>query len=432
MKHREGGPPDGGYGWVVVASSFLIMGLTAGVMKNLGLFFLEIQRHFGVLNSTASWVTSTTIAMFHLAAPVASSLSLLFSHRVVIMAGGVLTTSSMVLASLDLSLPWMYCSLGVLQGTGMALTWVPCNSMVSHYFQRLRPVAYALASSGECVFAAVFSLFFQWLIDAYAWQSALLLIGGLQLNLCVCGALMRPLETGDHPPEVRRTPETGGECAPPKAKRQIFHWSLLRRPELVLYILFAVMAAAGFFIPPLFLVPHAGSLGMDPYRVASVLAVLATADLAGRLSCGWLAHRRRWRNLQLLTVTVTALGAVVVLLPLGARGYWATLAFCSLYGFLFGCVVALHVTAIVDVVGGLERFDSGLGLFMMFRTAGGFLGPPAAGWLVDQTNDFSAAFFLSGFCLLFSGVFVLAVDHLVQRKLGVRAEAAAQGGAAVT
>ncbi|CAL8294358.1 monocarboxylate transporter 13 [Gadus morhua] len=425
MKPREGGPPDGGYGWVVVASSFIIMGLTAGVMKNLGLFFLEIQRHFGVLNSTASWVTSTTIAMFHLAAPVASSLSLLFSHRAVIVAGGILSTAAMVLASLDLGLPWMYCSLGVLQGTGMSLAWVPCNSMVSHYFQHWRPVAYALASCGECVFAAFFSLFFQWLIDAYTWQSALLLIGGLQLNLCVCGALMRPLGSG------ALNPETGGECAPPKAPRRIFHWSLLRRPELLLYILFAVTAAAGFFIPPLFLVPHAARLGMDPYRVASVLSVLATADLAGRLFCGWLAHRRHWRNLQLLTLAVTALGVVVVLLPLGARGYWATLAFSSLYGFLFGCVVALHVTAIVDVVGGLERFDSGLGLFMMFRTAGGFLGPPAAGWLVDETNDFSAAFFLSGFCLLCSGVFVLAVDVLVQKKLGGRANAATQDGAAV-
>ena len=51
----------------------------------------------------------------------ASSLSLLFSHRAVIVAGGILSTAAMVLASLDLGLPWMYCSLGVLQGRAYGL-----------------------------------------------------------------------------------------------------------------------------------------------------------------------------------------------------------------------------------------------------------------------------------------------------------------------
>ncbi len=66
MKSSRAGPPDGGYGWVVVMSAFIVMGLTAAVLKNFGLFFLDIQTHFGVPTSTTSWVTSTTIAMFHL------------------------------------------------------------------------------------------------------------------------------------------------------------------------------------------------------------------------------------------------------------------------------------------------------------------------------------------------------------------------------
>lgn len=66
MKPRRAVAPDGGYGWVVVMSAFFIMGLTAAVLKNFGLFFLDIQSHYGVQTSTTSWVTSTTIAMFHL------------------------------------------------------------------------------------------------------------------------------------------------------------------------------------------------------------------------------------------------------------------------------------------------------------------------------------------------------------------------------
>ncbi|XP_041644191.1 monocarboxylate transporter 13 [Cheilinus undulatus] len=420
MKSRRAAPPDGGYGWVVVVSAFLVMGLTAAVLKNFGLFFLDIQSHFGVPTSTTSWVTSTTIAMFHLGAPLASALTLQFSQRVVIIVGGLLASSGMLLASLDLSLPWLYLTMGLLQGLGISFSWIPANSMVSHYFVRWRPIAYAIASSGECVFAMVFSPFFQWLIEMYTWQGSLLIIGGLQLNLCVCGALMRPLQTVKSPPQETKDELEGDAAALPPKRTFFFQCSLMRKPEFFLYILFAIFAAAGFFIPPLFLVPFAHSLGIDKYWPALILSTLALADLAGRLICGWIANMRLLRNLQLLTMVVTLLGVVLLLLPI-SHNYWALVASALLYGFLFGCVVAIHVTSIVDIVT-LEGFDNGLGLFMLFRSIGGFVGPPAAGWLVDEMNDYSAAFYLSGFCLISSAVFVILVDRLVQRRKVVEAE----------
>ncbi|GAA6218705.1 monocarboxylate transporter 13-like [Lates japonicus] len=420
MKSRRAGPPDGGYGWVVVMSAFFIMGLTAAVLKNFGIFFLDIQRHFGVLASTTSWITSTTIAMFHLGAPAACALTLLSSQRVVIIVGGLLTASGMLLASLDLSLPWLYFTMGILQGIGISFSWIPANSMVSHYFVRWRPIAYAIASSGECVFAILFSPFFQWLIETYTWQGALLIIGGLQLNVCVCGALMRPLETTQCSIQDTKTSLKGDSAVLAPKRKVLFQCSLLRKPELILYILFAILSAAGFFIPPLFLVPFANSLGMDRYWPASILSVLALADLVGRLTCGWVANMRLLRNLQLLTMVATLLGVVLLLLPI-SHNYWAILVFASLHGFLFGCVVAIHVNSIVDIVS-LEGFDSGLGIFMLFRSIGGFIGPPAAGWLVDQTNDYSSAFYLSGLCLVSSAVFVALVDRLVQRRHAVEGD----------
>ncbi|XP_034547537.1 monocarboxylate transporter 13 [Notolabrus celidotus] len=420
MKSRRAGPYDGGYGWVVVISAFFIMGLTAAVLKNFGLFFLDVQSHFGIPTSTMSWVTSTTIATFHLGAPLASVLTLQFSQRVVIIIGGLLASSGMLLASLDLSLPWLYLSMGILQGLGISFSWIPANSMVSHYFVRWRPIAYAIASSGECVFAVMFSPFFQWLIETYTWQGALLIIGGLQLNLCVCGALMRPLQKVESPLQETKDCLEGDAAALPPKRKFYFQCSLMKKPEFFLYILFSIFAAAGFFIPPLFLVPLVHSLGIDKYWPAMILSTLALADLAGRLICGWIANLRLCRNLQLLTMMVTLLGVVLLLLPI-SQNYWTIIVFALLYGFLFGCVVAIHVTSIVDIVT-LERFDNGLGLFMLFRSIGGFMGPPAAGWLVDETNNYSAAFYLSGLCLVSSAVFVCAVDCLVQRRKVLEAE----------
>lgn len=417
MKPRRAGPPDGGYGWVVVASAFVVMGLTAAVLKNYGHFFLDIQSHFGVQVSTSSWVTSSTIATFHIGAPAASALTLRFSQRVVIIMGGLLCTTGMVLASLDLSLPWLYLTMGILEGTGISFSWIPAMSMVSHYFARWRPIAYAIVSSGECVFAVMFSPLLTWLIETYGWRGALLVIAGLQLNICVCGALMRPLETAHAPSQERKDCSEDDDAVLTSKKKPIFQCSLLKKPEFLIYILFAIFAAVGFFIPTLFLVPFASSLGIDSYWPAFILSVLAVADLIGRIFCGWLANMRLLRNLQLLTFVAALLGVVLLLLPI-SHNFWAILVFSSLYGLLLGCVVAVHVIAIVDIVT-LDGFDCGLGLFMLFRSIGGFAGPPAGGWLVDMTSDYSSAFYLSGFCLLSSAVFVLLVDRLVQSRKAV-------------
>lgn len=247
--------------------------------------------------------------------------------------------------------------------------------MVSHYFKRWRPIAFSISSSGECVFAVAFSPFFQWLIETYSWQGALLIIGGLQLNLLVCGALMKPLK----PKAFSQTSSlmVGYEELSKTSKKAPFQCSMIQRLELLLYIAFAIFAASGFFIPPLFLVPYANHMGIEQYWAAFLLSILSLADLVGRLACGWLANLRVLRNLQIVAIVSILLGVVVLLLPL-AHAYWPVMAFTALYGFLFGCIVAVHITSIIDIVG-LAGFDSALGLFMLLRTSGAFIAPPAAG-----------------------------------------------------
>lgn len=248
-------------------------------------------------------------------------------------------------------------------------------------------MAFSISSSGECVFAVAFSPFFQWLIETYSWQGALLIIGGLQLNLLVCGALMRPLK-----PKASSL-MVGPEDLNKTSKKTPFQCSMIQRPELLLYIAFAILAASGFFILPLFLVPYANYMGIEQYWAAFLLSTLSLADLLGRLACAWLANLRVLRNLQILMIVSILLGVVVLLLPL-AHAYWPIMAFTALYGFLFGCVVAVHITSLVDIVG-LANFDSALGFFMLLRTSGAFITPPAAGQCVLIHISFTANIILN-------------------------------------
>lgn len=41
---------------------------------------------------------------------------------------------------------------------------------------------------------------------------------------------------------------------------------------------------------------------------------------------------------------------------------------------------------------------------------------------MDETNDYSTAFYLSGLCLISSAVFVVLVDRFVQKRKAAEAE----------
>ncbi|NXR50118.1 MOT2 protein, partial [Hippolais icterina] len=422
MQAKDSNPPDGGYGWVVVVSAFTVMGLTVAVLKTFGLFFVEIQQHFDELASTTSWITSVTIAVFHLGAPVASSLCAQYTHRTVVITGGLLAFSGMALGFFGFNMVWMYATTGFLQGLGISFSWTPAISIVSHYFSKKRALANAIASAGECAFAFTFGPFFQWLISQYGWEGSLLIIGGIQLNICVCGVLMRPLASSCLLEESHCETETPpGNGAPRRDKEdkspimhKTFNWMLVRRTEFVLYAIFGILAAMSFFVPPLFLVPLSYSLGIDESWTASLLSILAMVDFGGRLLCGWYANLHVTKTIHLLAMTIVLISTSLMLLPL-AHNYLSLAIFTGFYGFFFGTTVAIHITVLADVVG-MPEFDSALGLFMLIRSTGGFVGPPLAGLIVDRAGDYRAGFYMAGATLVLSAGFLIILDQRQQRK----------------
>lgn len=230
-------------------------------------------------------------------------------------------------------------------GFGYALTWTPTVTMLGLYFEKRRPVANALASSGECIITFVLTPLLQLLIDTFSWRGALLILGGLQLNLCVCGALLRPLAaTRDVPPVSKSKAEEEGltlEVISKKDGDQVdpryreaegqneeadqlaingcdedieekpnwtnrrtkgaelrakilryVDYTLITNARFMVYSMFGVFAALGFFAPGLFLVPYARSKGIEEYQAAALMSISAVLDLFGRVFFGWVANQK--------------------------------------------------------------------------------------------------------------------------------------------
>ncbi|XP_061578525.1 monocarboxylate transporter 13 [Cololabis saira] len=460
--------PDGGYAWFILLSCFFVFGLTFGVIKAFGVFYVEIHQHFKTTAAGTSWITSIAVATIHIVAPVASALSARCNHRTVVTAGGLICGVAVVLGAFARNLTELYITVGFLNGLGYALTWTPTVTMLGMYFEKRRPVANAMASSGECIITFVLTPLFQLLIDSFSWRGALLILGGLQLNMCVCGMLLRPLKTKKEgtcvsalkaeeedlsmdllPQEgmdenkssiqIQKgldvsegsNKETSKTCLEEEEELnstqgsidsseslktkilQYVDYRLISNAPFMVYSMFGVFCALGLFAPSLFLVPYARSKGIEEYQAAALMSISAVMDLFGRVFFGWLANLRLVETVQQLTATVILLGTVLLLCPL-ASSFYELVAFSAAHGLVFGATVSIHITVLPEIVG-VQRFGSALGFFMLIRSSGGLFGPPIAGFFIDKMDSYGTGFLMSGVALIVSALFLLILCKMKPR-----------------
>ncbi|XP_029926891.1 monocarboxylate transporter 12-B-like [Myripristis murdjan] len=186
--------PDGGWGWMIVAGCFLTTICTRAVTRCISIFFVEFQLHFERDYSTTAWIHSLVDCTTMLCAPLGSLIGNRLSCRATVILGGLLSSTGLVLSSFTSSLECLYIFLGILTGLGFALSYTPAIAMVGKYFNERKALAYGIAMSGTGIGTFILAPAVQLLIEYYSWRGALLILGGFVSNLCVCGALMRPLE----------------------------------------------------------------------------------------------------------------------------------------------------------------------------------------------------------------------------------------------
>ncbi|XP_065527948.1 monocarboxylate transporter 12 isoform X3 [Lathamus discolor] len=146
---QHAGPPDGGWGWMIVAGCFLVTICTRAVTRCISIFFVEFQTYFGQDYARTAWIHSIVDCATMLCAPLGSLISNHVSCQVGIMLGGLLASTGLILSSFATSLEHLYLSLGVLTGLGFALCYSPAIAMVGKYFNKRKALAYGIAMSGS-------------------------------------------------------------------------------------------------------------------------------------------------------------------------------------------------------------------------------------------------------------------------------------------
>uniref|UniRef100_A0A5F8G8V5 Solute carrier family 16 member 8 n=2 Tax=Monodelphis domestica TaxID=13616 RepID=A0A5F8G8V5_MONDO len=413
---RPGPAPDGGWGWVVLLSCFVVTGFSYAFPKAVSVYFKALMRDFHVGYSDTAWISSIMLAMLYGTGPVSSILVNQFGCRPVMLAGGLLASSGMILASFTTSLVQLYLTAG-------AWAWLslqPLLIMLGLYFDRRRPLANGLAAAGSPVF-----------LSHFGWRGGFLLMGGLLLNCCTCGAVMRPLaggpgaQGGAGPQEEAREmlPLEPGKKPPGspgrgrrRQRRRLLDLSVFTERGFVVYAIAKFILVLGLFVPTIMLVNYAKDAGVPDAEAAFLLSVIGFVDIVARPACGALAGLSRVRPhvAYLFSLAMLANG-LTDLCSARARSYRALVGFCVAFGLSYGMVGALQFEVLMATVGA-RRFPSAIGLVLLVEAVAVLIGPPSAGRLVDALKNYEIIFYLAGSEVLLSALFLSTATYCCLRK----------------
>ncbi|XP_036012103.1 monocarboxylate transporter 7 isoform X1 [Mus musculus] len=397
--------PDGGWGWAVAVSFFFVEVFTYGIIKSFGVFFNDLMDSFDESNSKISWIIS--ICVF------------------------VLTFT----------------------GLGYCFSFLPTVTILSQYFDKRRSVVTAVASTGECFAVFAFAPAITALKEHIGWRYSLLFVGLLQLNIMVCGALLRPIiiqGPGQSPKAVTLEPRrevqymlenektrtsidsidsgveltTSPKNVPSEAKMEqetraeqqqtlvtapkhsqmkapLLDFSVLKEKSFICYALFGLFATLGFFAPSLYIIPLGISLGIDPDRAAFLLSTMAIAEVFGRIGAGFVLNREPIRKIYIELICVILLTASLFAFTF-ATEFWGLMLCSVFFGSMVGTIGGTHIPMLAeDDVVGIEKMSSAAGVYVFIQSISGLAGPPLAGLLVDQSKIYSRAFYscAAGMCL---------------------------------
>uniref|UniRef100_A0A6I8NVT7 Monocarboxylate transporter 12 n=1 Tax=Ornithorhynchus anatinus TaxID=9258 RepID=A0A6I8NVT7_ORNAN len=390
-------PPDGGWGWMIVAGCFLVTICTRAVTRCISIFFVEFQTHFAQDYAQTAWIHSIVDCATMLCAPLGSIVSNHLSCQVGIILGGLLASSGLILSSFATSLKHLYLTLGVLTGLGFALCYSPAIAMVGKYFHKRKALAYGIALSGSGIGTFVLAPVVQVLIEQFSWRGALLILGGFVLNLCVCGALMRPIALRDdrqnpakqdpvskaHKPHLQHfslcsplaQDWTGtNRCCPSQRE-----YGFLLMPDflvLAVSVLFMAYGCSPLFV---YLVPYALSVGVTHQQAAFLMGILGVIDIIGNITFGWVADRRCLKSYRHICYlfAVGLDGLCYLFLPL-LQSFPLLVPFSCTFGYFDGAYVTLIPVVTADVVG-TRCLSSALGVVYFLHAVPYLVSPPIAG-----------------------------------------------------
>lgn len=389
------------YGWVIVAIFLVIQALLIGVNAAFTVFFKHIEAEFALSRTATSAISSVAWVLIPLTAFAGGWALDRYGPRKVLLVMGSFAGLSLVLTSQATEAWHLFFTYSVLLSMGFGAIYAVAISVVSRWFDKRRGLAVGIAGAGEGVGQVAMVPLSTFLIAAFDWKIAYLILGILiwVLVLPLSQLLKRdPSEIGLLPdggiPEKIASSDTSGkdEVAVPKTsvmtivKSRSF-WIVV---GIWLFFSFCMLMIVTH------MVPHMTDLGISDGNAALVVGIFGGVRALGMISLGNVADRFGRKKVAVIS-TLIQVGAMVWLVF--TQDLWGFIVFAVLYGLANGGLFS-GITPIFGDTFGLDRLGTVLGLLELGWGAGAAIGPLVGGAFFDSSGSYTMAFILGAIAMV--------------------------------
>ncbi|CAH1779659.1 unnamed protein product [Owenia fusiformis] len=186
-------PIDRGYAWVVVFGCYLMNVLFAGCFKSIGILFVEIVEYYGASSGMSSLVVGIFGLFSALCGPIGTGLGAAYSIRWTVIGAGVLCGLGPILTVFAPNIGSVVFFYGFVTGCGAGLAYGPSYVLLVTYFKNRRSLANGISMAGSATGQLLYPILLRYMLDNLGFKNSLLIVGAINFNIIVCGALYRPL-----------------------------------------------------------------------------------------------------------------------------------------------------------------------------------------------------------------------------------------------
>ncbi len=393
------------YGWVVVATTFLVALTTAGAMGLPGALLRPLQREYGWSEAEISAALALRIFLFGMMAPFAAALIERYGLRRVILSALVMIAAGLIGALFMTRLWHLVLLWGVVVGLGTGLTAMVMGAIVSTrwFFERrglVLGVIGASTATGQLAFLPLAAA-----VEAHwGWRWA---VFPTLLMLAVAAAAVIAFMS-DRPADVGLAPYGAHEIEPAPAIRPKFSAaiSVLRdvAPLPVFWILAFQFFVCGLSTNGLIqthFISFCGDYGIAAVTAASVLAAMGVFDLFGTIGSGWLSDRVD--NRALLFTYYGLRGLSLLYLPGSSFSFDSLSLFALFYGLDWIATVPPTVRLTAQNVGP-QRAGVAFGWIFASHQIGASVAAFGGGLSRTWLRVYTPAFYVAGIACLIAAL----------------------------
>ena len=366
---------------VILWCGALILAVSLGIRHTFGLFLQPMSLDNGWGREAFAFAIALQNLVWGLAQPFAGRLADRFGAGWAILVGTLLYVAGLLLMAQSASTFGLALSAGVLIGLGLSGTTFPVvfgavsRAVPPEQRSMAMGIAMAVGSLGQFVLLPGS----QWLIGAFGWAAALVVLGLLGIG-------MGPLSAA-----LFERPSANPAAGEARPLRAILAEAFTHRGFWLLSLGFFVCGFQVVFIAvhiPAFLMDR----GLSPLVGTTVLALIGLFNIFGSYLAG--LGGGKFRKPMLLTgiyLTRAVVITVFILLPVTA---WSAYAFGMVMGLLWLSTVPL-TNGTVATVFGVGNMSMLGGIVFLFHQIGAFIGGWLGGYLYDATGSYHAVWIIA-------------------------------------